>query len=583
MRVSNSGRRPTEPTYKTDSEFIQNRVNGKGAVENKLSSVKEKSVENVEKSVDKSESIKVNNLNKTEKQDKPVSVEKLPRIGVGKILLMIVVGVITSVIIFGCISTLYKKQITYPSMMEVEDKTTGSYCIRNWQNSINTMDESLVDLIGSDKSYIYEEIKYANGNEDRLRFIESVASTVGYKLKQVKALNKYGNVMVDESGSVVYKDSDLKEGEKVTLSYVDYSAIEVDKEAVRMLLQENELRVGDVDYSAKLVDMFCKYINSIEKLPIKTEEGYIPNIIKQGKGYTVTPDEDVYIDKLLFSSTELKNLMEKFSVAAGGTGLENPEWTKWNKLPKKKKKKNPEPIKILEELQPTSEWLKWNTIEEDKRAGVEEPVKYDRKVLMDTNWCGAYYLQNEYTDEEGKAVTVKAMIGNGSFDNPAGIDTDVLTSVFVTNEKDKEVEVPIKIRLKEYGVSEDAIKWLESKDERNRGIDVRSEVQYIYYCFEITNMGTKELVVLDNISLSDSNANMSSRTGEMFGLTDKLVLKPDESGVLETWGMSTELNKKYVVWGKNFNRRKEPVWFRVLMGDLEDKTEEKGVLLNTNE
>lgn len=587
MRVSSTGKKPVEPKYKQDGDFIQQHIKSNAGQNNVRH---ERPVENVEKSVDNSAKMKVNNTkNVPVKKKNPVvkesdstpSTTPLGKIGVGKKVLMVLIACIVSVCLFGVVRKVYNSQITYPDMMEVDETTTGSYCLRQWQDSINSMSDAMGTLVDSEAHYLYDEIKYANEDEDRLDFLRKVLGTIEYRVEQVEAKNKYGNTMKDESGNVVYKDSDLSEGESVELYYVDYDAIEVNKEDVQVLLQEEEISSSSVNYSSDLIGVFCKYISSMEKLPITSDKRYIPSIEKKGNSYTINKEEDINLDKLLFSSDSFRDLMLRFSVAAGATGEENPEWTEWNKLSKKKKKKVPEPVKVIEELQPTAEWLKWNNLTDEQKGSATEPEKYDKKKLIDMNWCGAYYLQVEHTDEEGNTSPISAMLGDGSFKNPASIDTDVITNVLTTDEKGKEKVVPIRIRMVEYGVSEEAIDWFESKDERNRGIDVNSEVQYIYYCFKITNLGEEEITVRDNISLSDSHANMSPRTGEMYGLKDMLVLKPDESDVLETWGMSTELNKKYVVWGKNFNRKFEPVWFRVLMGNLEDDSESKGVSLNT--
>ena len=188
-------------------------------------------------------------------------------------------------------------------------------------------------------------------------------------------------------------------------------------------------------------------------------------------------------------------------------------------------------------------------------------------------------MENYYVvkDSEGnETVGISANIGDGTLENPAGINTEIVTSVFDGKCK----ESPIKVELIEYGVSEDAINWFEAKDERNRGIDVQSEVQYCYFVFRVTNLSNKELVISDNSTLCDSNANVSSRTGTIYGLKDTAVLKPDESGIIESWNKSTELNKKYVIWGNDFARRTNPVWFRVLAGNIDDPSEDKGVTLN---
>ena len=59
-----------------------------------------------------------------------------------------------------------------------------------------------------------------------------------------------------------------------------------------------------------------------------------------------------------------------------------------------------------------------------------------------------------------------------------------------------------------------------------------------------------------------------------------MTLEPDEAGIIETWGSSTELNTKYLIWGSDFSREEPVVWFRVLAGNVDDPSEDKGVTLN---
>ena len=94
-------------------------------------------------------------------------------------------------------------------------------------------------------------------------------------------------------------------------------------------------------------------------------------------------------------------------------------------------------------------------------------------------------------------------------------------------------------------------------------------------------MSNKKLTINDNSTLCDKNANITSRTGILYGIKDSITLEPDESGRVESWSRSTELNKQYLVWGKDFERRLSPIWFRVLAGDIDNPDESKGVTLNT--
>ena len=177
-------------------------------------------------------------------------------------------------------------------------------------------------------------------------------------------------------------------------------------------------------------------------------------------------------------------------------------------------------------------------------------------------------------------------MGDGSFENPASLNTEVVSQVNYSykdvNGKTVTETCPIGVTMVEYGVSQDALDWFDSKDERNRGHDIKSEVQYVYYVFKIRNLSSRTLTITDNSSLCDANANFSERTGIIYGLKDSVTLSPGQEGYIESWSASTELNKKYIVWGRSFSRQADVVWFRKLAGDLEDTSNNKGVTLNTS-
>lgn len=479
----------------------------------------------------------------------------------------------------------YMNYIKYPKAITVSEATTGLYCLQNWDLAVANLDST-----GKD-SYLHLEIDYANDNENKIEFYKKMASTVSYSPYYVRDVNVFGNTLLNHDDEVQYRPSTIGEGEYVIMSYIDYDQVPIVRNVVNILMEEADLKVGDVDYPNRLVDVFCQYMNSLddEDLPLK-QVRRIPYMVKVGDSYQMDGDEDIYLDRLLFSSDSLYRLMDRFSAVASSLGVANPEWETWDALPADKKNTTEEPPRELEEIAPTQEWLDWNklTTAQKSEDGVTEPDKYNWKEVMDKSWCGTFYLQNEYTtvDENGNTIRkeISAEVGDGSFEDPAGMNTDVVTSIFV-DEKNEDGEIvtneyPISVRMAEYGVSEEAVTWFEDQDDRNRGIDVSSEVQYAYYVFEVTNMSDKELTIYDNSSLCDSNANVTSRTGIMYGLQDQVTLQPDETGIIETWGRSTELNKRYVIWGADFARRVEPVWFRVLAGDIDDPSENKGVTIN---
>lgn len=470
--------------------------------------------------------------------------KKLDKLSTGRIVGMCFMGLIISGLLCLMVMSLVVKWVKYPPKEKVKEEDTGIYCLREYEKEISTLTATDTD------AYIQKEVDFANGNEEQLSFCKKITSTVKYIPKQGNAKNIYGNDYKDNKGNVVVEESTVHENEVVTLEYVDYNAINVDEKVVKSLLSDAELSLNVADYQHRLISVFCRYINNYGDLPLKQADHKV-NIVKLGKDsfYSVNNAEDEYLDSLLFSSNELYSLFDRFSeVAARSQG---------------------------KSIKETDEWKSWN---KSSKEGIQ-PLKYDYKECLARDWCGAYYLENFYVvkDPEGnETVGISANIGDGTLENPAGLNTEVVTSVFDGKGK----ESPIKVELIEYGVSEDAINWFEAKDERNRGIDVQSEIQYCYFVFRVTNLSNKELVIADNSTLCDSNANVSSRTGTIYGLKDSAVLKPDETGIIESWNKSTELNKKYVIWGNDFARRTNPVWFRVLAGNIDDPSEDKGVTLN---
>lgn len=520
---------------------------------------------------------------KEESNIKSKEEKKLKPLKAGRIVGTVFMGIFTSAILGVICYGGYMNLIKYPKAIHVDSKYTGMACLDNFTSALKSMES-----IG-EGSYISQEVTYANDSNVKVDFYKKMLSTVEYLPYPVEGVNVYGNTLVDRKDNILYTNSTVTVGEPVIMEYIDYSRVPVDRKVISILMEEEELSFEDVDYPNKLVNVFCRYMSEMSEkdIPLKRVKR-IPYMVKDGDNYKIAPEEDIYLDRLLFSSREFYDFMDKFSSVASSIGIKNPEWEEWNKLSEEEKLTKEEPERELQEIEPTKEYKEWLSKTTLEKSEIDKPVKYDWKKMLDKTWCGVYYLQNEYTtlDKDGNIIKkpISAEIGNGSIENPAGLNTDVVTSIFV-EEADKDGnpvtnEYPINVRMTDFGVSEDAIKWFQEQDVRNRGFDVSSEVQYVYYTFEVTNMSDKELVIPDNSTLADSNANVVSRTGVMYGITDTVTLKPDETAVIESWSRSTELNKRYVIWGSDFKRRVEPVWFRVLAGDIDDPSEDKGVLLN---
>lgn len=571
-----------------NSKINRNNLENEKLVVEKESVKLEKENNNLEtkkkKSVKENKKIK---KSKDKKQKKkvfiPTPIEKLSKKRIAGI---VMTGVVSSVFLSGVVYGLYYNCIRYPSQMKEDIKTSGLGGINRWVDSINTVDNSEIKpQIGVD-SYLAKEIEYANGNTNKIEFIKKMIGTVDYVPNQIKATNIYGNPMISRvDDKIVFTDS-LVNGtdEEVKLKYIDYSKVPLDEEVIKKLVKDNNIKIGYGDYSNSLVEIFCTYMNSldVEDIPLVSIK-HVPNMVNMNGMYYMTEDEDILLDKALFSSEDFHDLLIRFSEVAA-KGMENPAWVEWSKLSDKDKEGKTEPPKVLESLPTTSAWSDWNSKSDEEKKNLEEPIKYDSSKVMSNSWCGSYYLLNEFKslDSNGNEVEkpIEAEVGDGTIENPADLNTGIVTSMFVSDTEGNRVAKPIKVRLIDYKVSADALKYFESKDTRNRGYDIKSEVQYASYVFEVTNLSGEKLTIYDNSSLSDGQANLAPRTGTVYGLQNSVTLEPYQTGIIESWGCSTELNKKYLIWGADFNREVPVVWFRELAGDIDDPSEDKGVTLN---
>ena len=499
---------------------------------------------------------------------KKKGLKKLKPMSMGRIIWVCFVAILCSGLMGGFGYVLYTNYITYPQREVVNYALTGSFCLDNWETVVKSME------VPFDDSYINKEIIYANGDENKIAFYKKMLATVDYHPYQVKARNVFGNDYIDKStGSIQHIDSYVGVGEAVGMEVVDYDAINFNEysDKIKSLMSEHELEFGDVNYENRLVSVFIDFMNWLpeDKIPTKVIKrvpymdyvSFATNDSEVGSKFVINENEDIYLDKLLFSSYQFYDCLDRFSLCASGTNLEE-----------------------------NKEYVKWNKLSTDKKELTERPEQYNYKQCCAKLWCGSYYLMNEHkvTDSQGNRYvsSVRAEIGDGSIENPLGLYTDTVTSVFFSERDDlgnivSYESYPIRIELIEYGYSKDAIDYFESKDIRNRGIAIESDVQYCYMVFNVTNLSDKELTISENMGLCDINGNRQARTGIIYGLQDKVTLQPDETGIIETWQSSTSLWKKYVIWGDDFDRRENLVFFRLLAGDIENTDEFKGVTVNT--
>ena len=473
------------------------------------------------------------------------SAKAVEKLSAGKVVGMIFMGLLMSCVLFVMVFGLYTRYIRFPDEQERVWEASRLYALEEFTKDVGSVN------IKVEESYLMQELPYANGNADREKFMKYVMGTVEYSTDVVNKKNVFGNDLVDPSTmSILTENSWLESGEECNTHYIDYSVIEFDSIRLKELIKNIGLTSDDIDYRNKLTDLFCQYIYGIdvEELPLVSIRR-VPYLEWNSVGYDCTIKEDIYLDKALFSSADLYDCFERFSQSVA---------------------------KVMGvKLEMSEEYRSWNKLSDATKETTPIPMKYGKHSISHT-WCGAYYMVNEYDGTGG----LEPQLGNGSREQPASIGTPVITYIFSTDEDGNEVKLPIRVTMTKFGVSQDAIEWFQAKDVQNRGYDVTSELQYCYYVFEVTNLSKEPLVIYDNTALCDINANTSGRTGTIYGLQDAVYLEPEETGIVESWGRSTELNLKYVIWGSDFDRRENPVWFRVLAGDLEDPSDNKGVYIN---
>lgn len=427
------------------------------------------------------------------------------------------------------------RYVLNPPMQERDEEKAPISAVRRMSKYLAEKDwDGLKKEINAD-SYLGLEYTYANGNESIQAFLDNVIGKTELIPKKEQAVDIYGKPMINkETGDAVLVDS-LVKGKKdtITVRHVDYSQITFNTNEVLGYLKSQNVEVGSPDYKNQVIPVFCDYLNSLNwgDIPMKDTEHH-PETSKN----KLTSAEDTYLDDLLFASEEFNDMLNRFDIAVNN---------------------GKEPV--------TAQWAKWNKLDAKRKKKTKEPVKYNERRRIGRTWCGAHYLQTGYTNEKGEKEVINAQSGDGTVERPATMGTSILTYV-LGKDGNKEVANPIRVELTDVKTEEDCQQALAEKDNRNRGLNEDSQTKYAYLTFKVTNISNKNLNIKDNSSLADKSGNLSGRTGRMYGLVNNVTLKPNESATIESWVSSTELDRKYLIWGANFNRKAPAVYFKVFFG-----------------
>lgn len=542
----------------------------------------------------------VNQPNNAEVSSQPSVVKKkklkLPLIIVGALVLIIIIGLC----VFKFLGS--QKQVA----QTIDYNTSGKYALDNFVSKLSdgNFDATTIDqLIGVEDgdSYLAQEWAYVNGVPLREEFIIKMTSVVKFSYPQVVQMSTKNEPMLNEDGSQIMIESYMNDGEKTIVTIPDYEKLTatMDEEIkyIQAMYSQSGFKTDDYTWNDDLTNLMLQYICDKDVIPTKEVELNIP-VNLSGTPYI---ENDIELDNALFGSDDFHKMCAKFSqICTGWVGYteehytekeeqHNPEYDEWFVLfnqyytadngvynqwsskwePFYKVDENGSPIldengqKVIDYYTvKKDDGTVWKEPSKTILVDVDKVKKVEAKWVEETgihyNFIGQYYIHNEY---EGSYSTI-VRVGDGSKSSPAGIDTSIITKVLCTDGKYHDV----KVSLVGYWKDQDAIDYAERFSTKNRGLTTDSPVRLI--CFEvlIENLENTHIEFVSEMTLADKNTNISSRTGTMYGFTQNVKLDAYKSVVINDWATSTELDQKYVCWGKSFSKNIDMVYFNILAG-----------------
>lgn len=468
-----------------------------------------------------------------------------------------------------------------------EQQSSSAYT--NLQNALNNFNAYTVDeCVGPENadSYLAQEWAYVNEVTLKQEFIQKVCSQVDF-------------INTETDGEVGLVTVSVPDWAQVTESIVD------DKDYILQLYKSAGFdEKTDYTFDEDLFKLFCQWL--IDRgyhnvaLPSKEVVIHLPQTSNATGNRIIADDSE--LDNALFATDDLHNAMREFSkicVEFTGVGYEtytekqevhNPDYDAWyevfikyyeadnGKFNPKTSKWEPWYVRdennnlVLDENgqkivnyysvkdENGNDWIQpAETILEDVELQREIEIPWEEERGIPYGIIGTYYIQHDYT---GVYDTV-FRIGDGSIERPAGFGTPIVTYI-----KDIDGKYhAVKVALTGYWVEQEAIDYVEAFSDKNRGFTVSSPVQLI--CFELTIQNLEDEPFAFNTTemcLCNRNANVSNRTGTLYGFYDCGILEPHKTVKINDWYSSTELMQKYVAWGKSFGRTYPLVYFDCLAG-----------------
>ena len=530
-----------------------------------------------------------------------------------KVGLVVLIAVIACV---GVVAVKTKNSTKAPQEQEMVYETTGKYAYETLLDAIKNQDaEKIDDAVGTKDgdSYVAQEWAYINGVALRQEFLSKVSEKLNFAYPETNKLDTNGNAMTDKDGKPIKEESYMNNGESVTVTIPDYKAMssemDADKDYILDMMKSAGYKKTDYDWSEELANLMFQCILDRSKFPTTTTELAFP-IGNNGKAYV---KDDSSLDDVMYGSDEFRAMSDKFSqIVTEFTGYKdekykekeeqhNDEYDEWFKLFMKYYKQDGGKYNSKTKTfsgghfhKGVSKWEPWYLRDDNNKFIFDEDgnkvvnyysvkkkdgtdwIQPDETVMVEVtktrqvedpwvpetgiryNILGTHYIHTQYNGLGDTSFRV----GDGTKENPAGLGTSIITQAPCTDGKFHDV----KVTLIGYWTKQNAIDYVESFDTRNRGFSTTSAVSLIAFEVKVENLENKPITVKADMALSDGNSNVSSRTGTVYGFESEKEIQPGKSEVLNDWATSTELEQKYVVWGKSFGRNYAMVYFDCLAG-----------------
>lgn len=489
-----------------------------------------------------------------------------------------------------------------PELIEQSEdyQTSGRYAYDTLQTALNSYNaEALDEAVGLENgdSYLAQEWAYANDVALHTQFLQKVGSLVKFEYPQVHKISTTGKELDD------MQESYMNNGEKATITIPDYAAIAKtmgnDRAYIEKMVKTAGYTDKDYTWTNEITLLMLQYVLDMPEIPTKTTEIALQVGLSNGVPKVITDDA---LDDLLFASDDFHKMCATFDqMVVGYTGKKdevyyedeeqhNPEYDKWLELFNKYyEEDNGEFVKGVSKWEPWYLRDKNNEFVRDKDGNLivnyysvkdengKDWIEPDKTIMVsvekhrdvDDPWVeektikyscmGTHYIQTKYSGDGETSFRV----GDGSKDRPAGIGTTIITKILCEDNKYHDVRVA----LVGYWTSQDAIDYAEMFSTKNRGFTTVSVVQLITFEVQIENLENKPITFKNTeMSLADANSNISSRTGTLYGFSEHVTLEAGEKKIINDWASSTELEQKYVVWGKDFGRQYPMVYFDCLAG-----------------